>query len=278
MRKSCGSGLPTVRRRAGGGLDGRDDRAGARPRAVGHREGRVAARRTRARRRAGRPAPRRAARRSRSSSWPATTTTSAATARSEPLRIRRPASLDVAVDRRRADRRTRSRGRVSASTYCSAPPTVTTSSREAWKPRRQSLRTTSSSPWRPSLVTKASPCRPRAARRPPRRRAAWARRRPRRSRRGRAARRRSGARRGDGHGRARIILAAVRWTLLALCRAAAARRLRRRRQAATSTATATPPRAASRARASKVAAPAPKGEQHLAGPTTMLAPGKRYAS
>ena len=44
----------------------------------------------------------------------------------------------------------------SASRYCSAPPTVTTSSSDAWKPRRQSLRTYSSVESCESLVTNAT--------------------------------------------------------------------------------------------------------------------------
>ena len=45
----------------------------------------------------------------------------------------------------------------SASVNCSAPPIVTTSSSEAWKPSRQSLRTYSSVESCESLVTKATP-------------------------------------------------------------------------------------------------------------------------
>ena len=40
---------------------------------------------------------------------------------------------------------------------CRAPPTVTTSSSEAWKPSLHSLRTKSSPELRASLVTKATP-------------------------------------------------------------------------------------------------------------------------
>src|SRR5665648_931308 len=47
-------------------------------------------------------------------------------------------------------------GRPSARTCWIAPPTVTTSSREAWKPSAQSLRTKSSPDARGSLVRKAT--------------------------------------------------------------------------------------------------------------------------
>ena len=88
-------------------------------------------------------------------SWPLTTTTSARSARSEPLRIRSPASLTWRWTA--AEPMTKAVACPdSASTCCRAPPAVTISSRAAWKPSRQSLRTKSSSPWRASLVTKVS--------------------------------------------------------------------------------------------------------------------------
>ena len=158
VRKSSASGLPTLRaRHAGRGLDRGDDRAGPRPRAVGHREGARRGRRTAARRPRGPPAPRRAARRS------------AGRRARRRRRRRRGRGSSAPTDRAgrppatwrwiaaRADDDRRPPRRLRAGEANGARPTVTTSSREAWKPRRHSLRTWSSSAWRPSLVTKARP-------------------------------------------------------------------------------------------------------------------------
>ena len=133
-----------------------------------------------------------------------------------------------------------------------------------------------SSPWRPSLVTKATPCPPRAARRSPRPRPASARRRPRRSRRGRAGWGRSGESGARGTAGRPLSSPPCRLdparpaVLVACARRAAAATTRRRRPRASRDA-----RAGSRARRSR--RPAPKGEQNLSRPTTTLAPGQRYA-
>ena len=83
---------------------------------------------------------------------------------------------DVVDQRRGADDERRAALRRPASTYCSAAPQVTTSSTHAWKPSRHSLRTNSSGACAASLVRKAIRFPAPAGRRPrrPRRRRAVA--------------------------------------------------------------------------------------------------------
>ena len=127
-----------ARLRAGGGLDRGDDRrrSPATARRASGRSRRGSCTTPRRRAASAWTAPRSSAKSKRS--WPLTTTTSARSARSEPLRIRSPASVTWRWTA--AEPITKAVACPdSASTCCRAPPAVTTSSREAWKPRPPQL-------------------------------------------------------------------------------------------------------------------------------------------
>ena len=181
--------MPTVARgRAGGGLDRGDDRAGARPRPVGHGEGRVAARHRH----------RGAAQHRLRGAAQLGVVEAVVGADDDDVRPGRevgsvedpqPGVLDVAVDAAEPITNGRPPWPRSASTCCSAPPTVTTSSRDGLEAQAPQLAHDILLAVARVVGDEGEPLPARAARRDGLDRArASARRRPRRSRRGRAGR------------------------------------------------------------------------------------------